>query len=199
MAQTLLATGRITLPITVDGLLHKLRVYVKNPTASGGSYNINSRTSDLNDQLWTTAAEDLASSISYGQGVTAVSVGDAYLESRSGLIWTTLAFHTCGLNNALGTYAPGTQQTMVFRDTAGYKVKIIALEGNLNAPYHNGSYSSLTSTQLALIKQFTAAYTLTNAPYLWMVSRGNRYLNSASYVGLTIALNRKVRRRRGLT
>lgn len=200
MSVTLSATGRITVPVTYANLQHKIRVYARNPQAVGGSFNINTRATDANDLDWTDAVDALIEAVSYMYANTA-TFGDASLEHRDGSIWTLLANYTpAGTTHFTGANNEGWQITSVLRDITLKKVKLVMLEGNAGALLHVGSYSGFgAGTYLNFIKEFTINKTLTNAPYNWMVSRGNQYLNTASFVGLTVTPNKRVRRRRGLT
>jgi hypothetical protein len=80
-----------------------------------------------------------------------------------------------------------------------HKVKIVAMEPVYGAPVHYPSFGSMPNdVSKAFVKQFTPSHTVTNAPYDWVVGRGDQYLNASPFVGFTTALNRKTRRRRGL-
>lgn len=200
MTTALSATGRITIPITVIGFTHKLRVYCRNPTVAGATFNINSRATDSNDTDWEAAAHDLQQTVSYlyQAGTT---YGDAILEHYSGGVWSVLATKTESItDHGSGTNSIGNQITMVLRDLLFHKVKVVILEGFSATLFHYSSYPSIGAGAVQnFVKEFTSNKTLTNAPYNWMVGRGNQYLNTSPFVGLTGTSNRRVRRRRGLT
>lgn len=200
MTVILSALGRITVPYTTDGLLHKLRVFVRNPQVVGGSYNINSRPLDNNDIVWTDALNDLCTAFSWVLGTT-TAFSDGVLELRSGSIWTAVATATPSFtSHKAGTGNPGTQFTVVLRDINLKKVKIVVVEHNDNALQHAVSRSALQQTfQQNFVKEFMSDHALTNAPYVWAVGRGNQFLNTSPLVGVTASSNRRVRRRRGLT
>lgn len=202
MSTALSATGRITVPYTIGGFVHKFRVYVRNPLAVGGSYNINSRTLDANDIVWTDALNDLVTCTSWVMPNT-VSVGDATLEHQAGGVWSPLATATPAFtNHAPGVSIQGWQVTLVMRDLLLHKVKFVMLEGGNGGLFHNSSLAAITAHEAYFgnwVKEFTASKTLTNAPYNWVVGRGDQYLNTSPLVGFTVCPNRRIRRRRGLT
>lgn len=200
MATTLSATGRITMNVTVTGFLHKLRVYARNPQAVGGSFNINSRALDNNDIVWTDALNDLCTCTSWILG-TGHTMGDGVLEHYSGGVWSVYATATpVYTNHASAVPSLGWQATYVLRDLLFRKVKVELIEGAAGTLTHYASLAAMGASNTAnFAKEFTASKTLTNAPYNWMVGRGNQYLNTAPFVGFTFTTNRRVRRRRGLT
>lgn len=198
MATALSATGRITLSITVSGLVHKVRVYVRNPTFVTPDWFINSRTLDENDINWTDAAEGLAYVVSY-MYPSAAGIADAVLEERVGILWFARAFHTVTLPNKNGSVSLAQQATLVMRDVLFNKVKLILLDINLGGLDHTSSFSALGGNALNMITEFTSGALQEFAPYVWMVGRSDQYLNVAPFVGWTLAPNRKVRRARGLT
>lgn len=200
MSTPLAAGGRITLPYVVSGFTHKLRVFVRNPQAVGGSYNINSRPVDANDIVWTDALNDLATALSWAMPA-GFSYVDGTLEKYTGGVYTPLATATPTFtNHAAGTVQQGWQLTWVARDINLKKVKLVVLEGNASTFAHYVTLAAAVALNASsFIKEFTSAHLLTNAPYTWAVGRGNQYLNTSPFVGLTICGNRRVRRRRGLT
>lgn len=200
MSTALSATGRITVPVIVSNFTHKVRVFVRNPQAVGGSFNINSRATDANDQVWTDALNDFVTTISwmFGGGAT---FADAILEHQTGGIYTTLATATPSfVSHVSGTPSLGWQTTWVFRDLLNKQVKLEFLEGYLQTLTHVGAVGAFgAGAPLSFLTEFLPTHTLTHAPYVWMVSRGNQYLNTAPFVGLTVSTNKRIRRRRGLT
>lgn len=200
MSTGLLATGRITIPYTVSSLTHKFRVYVRGLTATGGTFNINSRATDANDTVWTDAAHDLAQSFSWLMP-TGWSMADAILEKLVGGIWLVQATATLTItDHASGSAGLGWQDTFVARDINFKKVKFVILDLNQSTLLHTVNLAGLGGSGAASFsKEFTSSKTLTNAPYNWVVGRGNQYLNTASFVGYTRTTNRRIRRRRGLT
>lgn len=196
----IVATGRISIAWTTNGQVHKTRAYVRQATAIGGTWNINSRTTDANDTPWKTAAEGLFQSLSYAMSNESTAQ-EAVLELRSGTIWTPTDVYApfVTFNGSGASALSSTQTTLFLKDALFNKLKVIVLEGNEAAPQHWNTWSGGDAALDNFAKQFLSNYTVTVAPYLWMVSKYNQYLASSAFVGLTVSLNRKVRRRRGLT
>lgn len=197
MATPLSATGRIVLPYTVDGQVHQWHAYVRNPTVTGSTYNINTRTTDSNDLDWLAAADGMAATLSKFVS-SATAFGSALLQLRSGSVFNTVAAKTVTNGSAVSGYNKASQLSIVMRDTLFRKVKVILLEGIFSPPFHAPGYPTGDTGVDGLVKEFTSAHTVTAAPYIWLVGRGNGYLNTSPVLGVTIALNRKVRRNRGL-
>lgn len=198
MSEPLVAAGRITLPITIDGVLHKLRLYCTDPALIGGVWKISTRNAGPDDLAWTAAAARFVYRVTPAYWGSAI-LGDVYLESRSGLLWTTIATDTIAMTGGGSAEGKGIQVTWVFRDTAFKKVKMVMEEPQSLALAHFTSVSSVTGGFGTCLAGFLSTATDPADPYFWMCSRGNRYLNSTPFVGLTFATNRKMRRRRGLT
>jgi hypothetical protein len=198
MSTALLATGRITQPYTIGGVTHKARAYVRGLTLGGGIWRVNSRTLDENDIVWSDAANQFANNI--GNLCDASTVfGAALLEQIVDGVWVTQDVFTVTVTTKTGTYKPATQVTMVLRDINFKKVKVVVMEGTEAAPQHiNGPTDGGTQMDL-FTHEFGSTHTNANASYVWMVGRGNQYLATSPFVGLTVTLNRKIRRRRGLT
>lgn len=190
--------GRIVVPYTVDGLTHKVRFYARNPQAVGGSFNVNSRALDNNDIVWTAALARVTLAMSNIMPSGAVW-GSAFLEKFDGSVWNALAFSTPTDAMTGSGYQKATQLTMVLRDTAGKKLKVVWLEMTKVAPVHFTSPTGGDVDMDALIAPFVAGGGNASDPYNWQVSHRNLYVNTSPFVGMTITLNRKVRRRRGLT
>ena len=199
MSQPLLAEGRMILPYTVDGLPHKMFAYLRNPQPVGGTYNVNSRTLDANDQPWKNCAEAWFQSVSYLFSGTLTASGDILLQRFIDNVWQPTETYTPVTSNAAGSYKPGTQVTVVLRDSAFKQIKIVMLETSEISPQHFIQIAGGDAAFDNMIKQFTSTATISPAPYIFMVSRGNRYINTTPFIGATVTLNRKVRRARGLT
>ena len=197
MSQPLVATGRLKVQITVNSLIHTLHAYVRNIQTAGSSFNINSRATDSNDLDWKDAAEGWFESLTYAApaGITA---SDITLEQLVSLVWTPLATFTPTVSNESGTALPAGQITLVLRDKLFKKVKVLFLEGNQGAPQHWNSPTGGNAAMQNFTKQWLSTFTVTHAPYNWQVGRSNQFLAASPFVGYTVALNRKLRRRRGL-
>ncbi len=198
MSQPLIATGRLLWTYTYSGITHKLIAYVRNVQAVGGSWNINSRTTDANDLLWTLAAEALEQSVSYLLA-NSVAGGDVLLQTLAAGVWNTLATYSPVTSHAVGTTVPVAQSTMVLRDTNFKKVKVVVMEPNQAAPQHWVSPLGGDANMDNFTKQWMSTFTVSNAPYNWQVGRGNQYLSTSPFIGITVTLNKKLRRARGYT
>ncbi len=195
----IVATGRISIAFTVNSQSHKLRAYVRQPTVVGASYNINTRTTDSNDLDWKLAAEALFNSVTYAMS-DANSAQEAVLELRSGSIWTPTQVYSpfVTFNGTPGAAAVATETTLVLKDIQFNRFKIIVLEGLEAAPQHWNVWNGGDTAMDNFTKQFLSNFTVTNAPYNWLVSKYNQYISSSGFVGVTVSLNRRIRRRRGL-
>lgn len=200
MATPLSATGRISIPYTVAGKLHYQRVFVRGITPVGATYNINSRTLDANDIDWQDAAEALVTAAATYLGGTSVIMGEAILEQFSDPVWEPLQYHdVSGISLHAGTYEPAHQVTLVLRDKAFKKVKVVLAEDLVTQLFHFTSEGAAQNLVPDWVKEFTQNNTLTTAPYIWMVGRSDQYLADNPLVGCTGTYNRKFRRARGLT
>lgn len=193
--------GRIGIPYTTIvssvGLNHVAHAYCRNPQVGGDSYQINSRLLDENDLNWEDAAQGFADLLSFFLDDTA-QLGDAVLEKFDGSVWNTLDVET--VTNSLGAGAtyPASQDTIVLRDTALKKLKIVILEGNTQPLYHTKSFTTFDSGYGAAHDRIDPETANGGDFAVWAVSHRGLYLNTAPFVGFTVATNRKVRRRRGL-
>jgi len=197
MTPPLVAASRIVLPININGLVHKLRVYARNATLVGTDWMINTRETDANDLAWADAVADLAAAVSFLLPTTA-SANAAILEKRTGDLWNPVDFVVVPLPNKGGTSVAASQITLVMRDTTFYKVKVVVMEGIIDGPGRYPSFDTLTGALLNMASEWDDTHTLDNAPWRWQVGRDNEYLLDNPFVGLTITFNRKMRRARGL-
>lgn len=196
MSTPLSALGRITWSYSVTGFTHKVRAYCKGIVASGGSFNIDSRTSP-GSIVWSDAAVAFKNAITEMMG-TAYAAGQLLLEQRSGSIWTVVAAQGVTSDTRSRTSLLATELTSVFRDTGFHKVKLVVLEGVEAPPAHSDDPNAGSAELDLMHKQFLPTYDDPAAPYLWMVGRSNLFLNTSPFVSYTVTLNRKIRRRRGL-
>lgn len=197
MSTTLSATGRITIPYSYSGINHKARFYCRGIQAVGGSFNINSRTLDANDIVWTDAAQAAAQCVNNYLGIVA-NIGQAVLEKLIGGLWQAQAYFTVTPIGTTGGQQATSQLTIVLRDRLAHPVKVVFLEGKQVPPQHwatpFGGDADLDNVVHYLVDTTLSA----NSPFAWMVGRSNQYLNDTPFVGATVSLNRKLRRRRGL-
>lgn len=197
MAQALVSTARIDLHYTVSTKAHVVRVYVKNLTVAGASWNIDGAPVVGGVIDWSAAAQGLWDSVKPLMP-SAATVDGANLMSRSGSVWTPLASYTPTGAVSANAYSPAQQMSLTLRDTGTKFVRFLLLEQTFPLPAHFPSYGALTGDTLTMAKQFTVQRTVTNAPFEWLVSRGERFLADFSFVALTTDLNDKLRRARGL-
>jgi hypothetical protein len=78
------------------------------------------------------------------------------------------------------------------------KLKVVTLEPSQTAPQHGVSPTGGDASMDNWISAFLSSGTTTNHAYRWVVSHRDLYLNTSPFVGYTVSLNRKIRRRRGL-
>lgn len=196
MATTLAATGRIVFPYTCSSQPHIFHMYVRNPQLVGGNWLINSRTTDANDTDWTAAADRIGHAWDYAVG-TGTTYGVAQLQTRSGLVWTTVATHTVTPGALGGSITLTTQLTMTLRDTSFRKVKVDVMEGRAGYLFHTTDPLGGDATMDNFTNCFCIGTGHAADPFNVMVGRGNAYLTVNPFVALTVCPNRKLRRARG--
>jgi len=199
MSQPLVATSRISIPYIVDGENHIARVYV---VKSGSSVPYGVVLSDASTISFADAAQGVwdAMQFAFSDNGTQVSVPTAVLESLVGSAWLPLEFAVLtGHGRSGGEDYHARQTTLVYRDTSYKKVKIVLMEGRFRDPEHVVAPSNSTSNLNGLLGAFAGFQTITNDPTEFVVGRSENYLlGTSGAVGATVALNRKIRRRRGL-
>lgn len=196
MATALSATARIVIPYTINGKTHKVRLYARGLTLVGGVYQINSRTADANDQVWTDCADAVAALMS-NVFTTDASFGTASIQELTAGVWVDRAFHATANGGLAGTYYPTTELTVVLRDINLKKVKVVLLETKEISPQHSEDATAGDANMDLWVKGFLPTHTGAHDPYVWMVGRGNQYLNTTPFVGFTVCQNKKLRRTRG--
>jgi hypothetical protein len=197
MSTALSATGKIVIPYTYSGISHKMSMYCKNPTLVGGTYNINSRTLDANDIVWTDAAQQLAQMLVQFTA-NASGVGQAVLQHWESGLWIPKAYYTVTPTGQTSGQQICTELTYVLRDKLNHPVKVVMLEGVEVPPQHwvNPLAGSAVLDSISHMLMDTTINA--NSPFAWAVGRGNQYLADTPIVGITLSFNRKLRRRRGL-
>jgi hypothetical protein len=189
--------ARITMPYTVDGFNHKCRLYGRNVQPVSGSFNINSRNVDDNDQVWTDAAAGMEYAVSCILP-SAVTYSPFLLEKWDGAVWEPLANTTLTPTNATGSYVKASQATVTFKDTDLLKLKLVVVEGTEALAQKFRSVTGGDGAFDLLIAEFLSTHTGTHAPYVWAVSHRNRYLSTSPFVSASVWPNRKIARRRGV-
>lgn len=198
MTHAIIATGRIVTPYTLNGLTHVHHCYVRNPQSVGGVWQINSRTLDENDTLFSDACEGLAHCIG-GVAPSTLTWGQQLLQTLSGGVWTTVATHQTSMGVTNQAYKPATEITVVLRDKLLNRFKFVLLEQCEAAPQHFVDPTAGDVYFDALLVDITSKPSTPVTPWVWMVSKYNQYLITDPVVGVTVTVNRKVRRARGLT
>lgn len=197
MAYPRIATGKIVLPYTVNGLLHRIHAFVRNPQLVGSTWQINSRATDSNDTDWADAAQGYWLSVSY-EIDDAIAAPTAEFWTKVGAIWILQDTVVCtGGNGAGGTIEAG-ELTATFRCVNGKFLQVNVLEGNTVVPQTSRSLAAVGGVLQSGLKQWTADHTVTDSPYGWAVNQDTSYLATASFVKLTSTYNRHLRKRRGL-
>jgi hypothetical protein len=195
----LFVTGmaRITMPYTVDGFNHKCRLYGRNVQPVSGSFNINSRATDANDQVWTDAAAGMEYAVS-ALLPSAATYSPFLLEKWDGSVWEPLANTTIAPTNVTGSYVKASQITLTFKDTALEKLKLVVVEGTEALAQKFRSPTGGDSAMDICIAEFLSTHVGTHAPYVWAVSHRDLYLSSSPFVSASVWPNRKIARRRGV-
>jgi hypothetical protein len=197
MATTLVAAARILIPYTITGLSHKIYHYVRNAQVGGSTYKINTRTTDANDLNWEDAADGFAATLT-AILISSTTFGAASLELRSGSVWNPVSFHTLSAVGGSSFARAAGQLTVTLRDTLFRKVKVVVMESSQLPVFKTRSPTGGDSELDTFIQQYLSTYTVTNAPYKWMVGRGNTYVNTSPFVSASADYNDKLRRARGV-
>lgn len=197
MTPPLVATGRVVFPYVIDGVNHKLRMYVKNPTLVGSTWQINSRTLDENDTDWkgfvntfVTVWAEYAPSDSSG--------GTWTLEKRDGPVWTVVDTYLPSYTVTGTAHLAGTQLTVTLRDKLNYHFKFVVMEGTQPANIKSVAPTGGNGGLDALIGMFLPTYVTGVPPYAVVVSRLNQFMSTAPFVSFAVHYNKKMLKRRGL-
>lgn len=197
MAQPFTATWRITMPYSVTGVQHVMRVYVNSTGAlAGGITQLINRTGGLAN--WTALVSEFDTAVFnnlFQDNET--SMGIALLENLSGIIWNPVdSVAMAALVNSVAAPVYASQNTVVLRDTTFDKLKIEYMEASVPIPYHTETPPAsgiMQSASAPFLSNYTAM-----APFNYVVSRSTGYIKATgAFVGQTGTLNRKLRRARG--
>jgi len=197
MSTVLLATGRIVVPYTINGLLHKHHAYVRNPQFVGGAWTINSRTTDSNDTLWTAALEGLITGFN-GVFPSDVTVGLCLFQTLEGPVWVTQDSATQSITPTGTAHVPASQITITVKDKSFKNVKIVLMECIETPPFKISAATGGDSAFDALTSRYIGHNASHAWPYDWQVGRGNQYFMASPFVSAVVTYNRKLRRARGL-
>lgn len=189
--------GRITVPYTISGLTHVLRMYVMNPTQVGAVWNIDLHPSIGGATDWETAAQGLADHMSSALA-TGTTPGTAVLDELSGTGWLPRATVAVTFPNLSGNSKPASQITLTLRDSFFTRPKIVLMEANQEAPAKFTSPTGGAGGLDAFIDGFLGSSATAGRPWAFMVNQHEHFLLDASFVSVTLTYNRKLRRARGL-
>lgn len=192
-----LGIGRITVPYTVSGLTHVLRMYVANPTLAGSTWEIDVRPSVGGTIDWADAAESLANAMSSALA-TGVTPGTAVLEEYSSTGWLPRATAAVTFPNLSGNVNLAAQMTVTLRDSNFTRPKIVLMEHNQPAPTKFTSPTGGSGGADAFIAEFLNTGSTANRPWFVMTNQHGFFLQESPFVSFTTTYNRKLRRARGL-
>lgn len=184
---------RVTIPYSNDGLQHTQHLFVK-ATASGGGYDLIHQLSG--DQPWeddvnhwiALAAEFFKTTTLFGSCILEQYAAGEYLP-----VATMTPTQTTG--NRSSSYAPASQLTNVFRDTAFRKVRINFMETVIGNPFHYTSLTTANADLNALLSDIISPVGDNDAGF-WLRSRSEYFISS--FVSSTATDNKRLRRDRNL-
>jgi len=197
MTAPTIGVGRITIPYTVSGLTHLLRMYVDNPTAAGATYNIG-----INPVLggtgdWVDAAQGLADAMAPALA-TGVTPGTALLEVYSATGWQPLDTTTVTMTGVSGNSTLASQVTLTLRATDFKRPKIVLMEANQVFPFHYDGPTGGAGGLDSFIDPFLGSSSVALRPWFFMTTMHGFFLLENSFVAVGGTYNRKLRRARGL-
>lgn len=197
MATPLSATARIVLPVVSGGKTHTYRAYVRNLQLVAGVWTVNSRAVDANDMSFPAAAQGMWDALSY-VFATGTANPVARLEELDGVTWVIRdTFATAGAHQS-GSVVLASAAILSLRDQTFLPVKVEVLDTVLTGLQNYESPPSGTSAEAMIVKQYTADFTVTAAPFQWQVGRSNQFLADSPFVSFVVAPNRHLRLIHGL-
>lgn len=205
MATPLTAVNRIDFVYVIDGLTHHNVRYcdwdgsTSSPTLArnGGGSAITLQ--DAAD-AWANA---LAQVLAVGDAQTASYT----LQEYSSGAWLDRVFGTTDIDSDwTNPRIPASQITLVLRDTDFKFIRMQVFESAQPMPYHfsalgsnTGPLHTFSSRLWNMCYNFDSAGEAGLNCWDWVKSRGNNFLATTAFVGVTGDFNDKVRRARGLT
>jgi hypothetical protein len=198
MTPPLVATARIQIPYIVSGFTHIHHAYVRNAQLVGGNWLINSRALDENDTNWHDAVDSILGSISFW-APNGTTVGAALLQKRSGGIWNNVDLYSPAFNptGGGGPVAAG-QATLTLKDKLLYNFKVQFMELQESYPQLIKNPTAGDADMDDFIGRYTQSGGASLYPYDFIVSRLDQFVASSPFVSLSVFLNRKVARARGV-
>ena len=197
MTEPTAGVGRITIPYAVSGFNHECRMYVSNPTLSGGTWVIDFHPDVGGTSNWASAAQGLADAISWNLG-TGTTPGTVLLEEYSATGWLPRDTTTVTLTNLASSPQLASQATLTLRALDFTRPKIVVMEGNFTPPAKINSPTGGGGNQDAWIDGFLGTSSTSGRPWAFMTTMHGIFLLEESFVSATATFNRKLRRARGL-
>lgn len=192
-----LGIGRITIPYTVSGIEHVLRMYVSNPSLAGSTWEIDVRPSVGGTIDWADAAESLANAMS-SMLATGVTPGTALLEEYSSTGWLPRDTATVTFPNLTGGTSLATQVTLTLRDSNFTRPKIVLMEVNNPGPLKFNAPDAGGANFDAYFAEFLNTGSTANRPWFVMTNQHGFFLQESPYISATVTYNAKLERARGL-
>jgi hypothetical protein len=197
MSEPTSGVGRITIPYTVSGLSHVLRMYTDHPTLAGSDWMIPVRPSVGGTIDWADAAESLANAMSSALP-TGTTVGAALLEEYSATGWLPRATATVTMPNLSGNASLAAQVTLTLRATDFTRPKVVLMETNQAVPFHYDSPTAGAGGLDAFIAEFLNVGVTANRPWFVQTTMHGLFVQESPFVSVGGTYNRKLRRARGL-
>lgn len=199
MSTPLSATHRVEFQYTVDGDLHKARIYLGLGSASTPTSPTVQLRAPLTDQAFSVIADGYWNAVAADYKSADTTFGNAILQEYSSGAWLPYAVYATAVTPAgSSAYVPAGQVTTTMRDSAFHKVRFIQLESDspvgkktvliadgsiMDPPYGHSVNGTTSGTPAGMI-------------FNWARGRSNLYL--ASSIAMVSDLNDKLRRRRGI-
>jgi len=189
----ILASHRITVPVTVDGFNHQQRYFV-NAVLVGSLWKLVGTTT-LGDVTWTNAIENAYDDLSGLYNDTDTAFGTAILEQYASGAYLPIATHVMAAVPAgSAAYFPAGQTTVMFRDVSFLKVKYNLMETVETPPLHVTSQPLLSGA----LGDFTDhMLTPTSAQHIGNCARSRAGSAITGFVSVTVTDNNRLRRDRG--
>jgi len=199
MAQPLLATSKLTFEYVVQGVLHKYDAYMAYNDVLGQHQMVDR--DGITTILWTVGAQTLWNAArQFWTAGDVLTPATLKLFKYAAPVWNLIdTAALTGIGSGGGPISLASQVTYVLRDTAFKFVRAIWLECNQGYVGHSPNGSGISGVLTGLSDEYTGVNPTVSAPYRWQKSRGDRFLAATNAVaGLTLDLNDKLKRRRGL-
>lgn len=196
MSQPLLATWRVEQNYSVGGVAHLWHAYVKNVVPGGTDHTIGDRNAGTVTFLdVATAIKNTIGGI-FGAGIT---WGGCELQQFSSGRWLTQRVWQVAAPGGVGTAKLGSIVTLTLRDTSVLPVKAVFLDTNQQPPFHYIDPTAGDNALDSLCSVFGDRSSSDNFdPWYWMVSRGNRFLNTSPFVSVSCDIDRITKKAHGL-